>query len=457
MRANVPISIVPASEGAIAVNVSGRAMPAKRVRRIPARESSSVIPIIRWVFYAFVFSLPFETVSSGTLEPPTILGSLLLLSGLLQPGLFLRWPPRAFWCFLIYLYLFVALGALEPTQYRQEVIHDVFLLAQLTILCWMAYNLMRDERVAKTTLLMLVIACTLLSILQVTGIASRATDIGAKAERITALGFHPNNLARILTIGLLAIVGLTYGRAKSIVKPRFLIWPLVALIGVAVVQTGSRGGLLALFAGLMVFVLRGGPFLSKLRNVLGIFLVLGFFIWAGFQSESTRIRFEKTLEEGDMARREQIYPSAWQMFQEKPLIGWGAVASSYELGSRLGHPEEETKNPHNLILYALVSTGLLGAIPLLAGITLAVLSAWKARHGSQGFLPLALIVAVLVANMSGLWLFNKLHWLVMAYALAAPLGLRRSVKQRAPLSRRRNPLNRQPIYSAIRKSNSAIS
>ena len=30
-----------------------------------------------------------------------------------------------------------------------------------------------------------------------------------------------------------------------------------------------------------------------------------------------------------------------------------------------------------------------------------------------------MIVAVLVANMSGLWLFNKLHWLVMAYALAS--------------------------------------
>jgi hypothetical protein len=26
---------------------------------------------------------------------------------------------------------------------------------------------------------------------------------------------------------------------------------------------------------------------------------------------------------------------------------------------------------------------------------------------------------VLVANMSGVWLFNKLHWLVIAYALAS--------------------------------------
>jgi O-antigen ligase len=460
MRFNVPISIVPASDGAVAVGRPGRM---KSVRRIaaPTRESTSVISFIRWMFYAFVFSLPFETIAVGPLEPPTILGALLLFSVLLQPGLFLRWPPKAFWCFLIYFYLFVALGAFELTEHRAESLRDMFLLLQLTVLCWIAYNLMRDERVAKGALMTLVIACLILSVLQVTGIASRATDVGAKAERVTALGFHPNNLARILTLGLLALVGLTYGRSKSLVKPRFLIWPLVAIIGIAVVQTGSRGGLLALCVGLMVFVLRGGTFLSKLRNIVGILLVLIFFIWVGFQFEGTRLRFEKTLEEGDMARREEIYPSAWQMFTEKPLIGWGSVTSTYELGSRLGHPEEETKNPHNLILYALVSTGLLGAIPLFAAIMLSMLSAWKARRGSQGILPLAMLIAVLVANMSGLWLFNKMFWLVMAYAMAATslrdsdVGLRIN-KRRAPLYLRRDRNRNHLGQSAIRNPQSAF-
>ena len=30
-----------------------------------------------------------------------------------------------------------------------------------------------------------------------------------------------------------------------------------------------------------------------------------------------------------------------------------------------------------------------------------------------------MVIAVFAANMSGVWLFNKLHWLVMAYALAS--------------------------------------
>ncbi|HWT00695.1 MAG TPA: O-antigen ligase family protein [Pyrinomonadaceae bacterium] len=481
MRVEIPVSIVPASEGAVEVGVRekragvgggpGSGGPGRGVRFGGGNGAGGrglanpgdVLPVIRWLFYGFVFSLPFETVNSGFLEPPTLLGGLLLASTLLQPGVFLRWPPRAFWCFFVYLYFSVAIGPLEPAVYRAEVIGKLFLLFQLVLLSWIAFSLMRDERVAKTALLTLVVACGLLSVLQVSGVAAQATDVGAKAERVTAFGFHPNNLARILTLGLLAAVGLTYACARSVIKPRFLIWPLVVTIGVALVQTGSRGALLAVGCGLMIFVLSGHNLLTKLRNVVGVLVIMAFFVWAGFQSESTRIRFEKTLEEGDMARREQIYPAAWEMFQERPLLGWGTIASTYELGWRLGHIDEDTKNPHNLILYGLVSTGVLGAIPLFLGTGLAVWAAWKSRRGPHGVLPLTLITAVLVANMSGLWLFNKLHWLVMAYAVAtmhyqlrtADFGLRIK-KTRALVASTGRRAVPQATFSSIRSPQSAV-
>jgi O-antigen ligase len=394
--------------------------------RVIVRESSEPARVVRWLFYAFVFSLPFETVGRGALEPPTVIGGLLLASTLLQPGLFLRWPPAGLWCFAAYLYLFVTLGLLEPPQYRAELGRSALLLAQLLALCWIAYCLMLDRRVAERALLALAAACALLALLQVTGVASRATDVGARVERVTAFGFHPNNLARILTLGLLALVGLTYGRGRSFLRPVFVAWLLAALVGVALIQTGSRGGLLALGVGLTTLVLRGGSLKAKLLNALGVLLVASFFALASMQSEVMRQRFERTVEEGDLARREQIYPTAWGMFLEKPLAGWGPIASSFELGSRLGHPEEESKNPHNLLLYALVSSGLAGALPLLGGIALAAYAAWRSRRGAHGVLPLAMVAAVLVANTSGVWLFNKLHWLVMAYALASARYVRKN-------------------------------
>jgi len=273
--------------------------------------------------------------------------------------------------------------------------------------------------VAEWAPLALAAACTVLPRLQVTCIASHATDTGARGERITAFGFPPNSLARILPLGLLALIGLTYGRGRSFFQPVFIAWPAVALVGVALIQTGSRGGLVALGAGLATLILRSGSWERKLLNAFGVLLVAVFFALASMQSEIMRERFERTVEEGDLARREQIYPAAWEMIRERPLAGWGPIEGTYELGSRLGHPEEETKNPHNLLLYSLVSTGVVGTLPLLAGLALAAYAAWRSRHGAHGVLPLALVAALFVANMSGVWLFNKLYWLVTAYALAS--------------------------------------
>ena len=376
--------------------------------------------VIRWLFYAFVGSLPFETISEGLVEPTTVLGALLVLSALLQPGLFLRWPPKGFWCFIVYLYVFAALSLLEPSGYRHASLLNVFLLTQLTLLGWIGFCLMRDRQTAERALLTFAAGCVFLSLLQVTGFASRAVEADvASVVRVTAFGFHPNNLARILMLGMLALVGLTLVKSKGFIRPLFLVGPFVLLIGVAMVQTGSRGGLISLAAGVMTLAFRRGSMMMKVMHGLGLTVLLGVLFIAVLQSDIMRLRFEETVEEGDVARRDRIYPTAFGMFQEKPLLGWGPITSTFELGMRLGHPEEETKNPHNLILFGLVSTGLLGSLPLFVGLAFCGLSAWKTRTGPHGILPLAMFAAVMVANMSGLWLFNKLHWLVMAYAMAS--------------------------------------
>jgi O-antigen ligase len=298
-------------------------------------------------------------------------------------------------------------------------VHDATVLFQLTVLAWLAFNLMRDKATAENALLALAIACTVLALLQLFGVANSAVDPKGTVVRAAALGFHPNHLARILVLGILAFVGILFARKQNMTRRLLIASPFIVVLAAVLIQTGSRGAILALGAALMTFALRKGSLKKKAFHVFGLLLLLGLLALAAIQSDVMRSRFEETIEEGDLARRELIYPTAWQMFKEKPLLGWGSVTSVYELGMRLGHPEEETKNPHNLILYGLVTSGVLGSFPLFLGIALAAFSAWKARHGAHGMLPLAMVIAVLAANMSGVWLFNKLHWLVMAYALAS--------------------------------------
>ena len=67
-------------------------------------------------------------------------------------------------------------------------------------------------------------------------------EVGGK-DRVTAFGFHPNNIARILALALLSAAGLVYAVKKSAFKSHLWVWIIVALLGVTIVQTGSRGGI----------------------------------------------------------------------------------------------------------------------------------------------------------------------------------------------------------------------
>jgi O-antigen ligase len=399
-----------------------------------------VVPVVRWTFYLFVATIPFETADMGIpIEITAITLGLLLLSLVFQIPLCIRKPPLAFGLFAFYLVILGVPYFFIPEAFAEEARWQWMVQAQLVVMCWVAYNVLRSDRVVRNSLLILGIACAFVAVLQLSGIAKNVSEFGGRSGRITAFGFHPNNIARIMALGLLGLVGLAYGSRRSYIQPRWVVWIGFVAIGMAIVQTGSRGGLLALAAGLFVFVLRSGDLSVKVRNAFVVLVGIGFFMFLITQFEQTESRFELAIEEGKLARREQIYPMAWAMFLERPIFGWGITTAQLELGARLAHVDEDSKNAHNLILNTLITTGLIGGIPLFAGTFLAFLAAWKARHGTRGILPLSMITTVLVANMSGNWGSNKMHWLVIAFALSSAAVLAAERKRNNAVECRNSP------------------
>jgi O-antigen ligase len=190
------------------------------------------------------------------------------------------------------------------------------------------------------------------------------------------------------------------------------------LVAATIIQTGSRGGLVAFAAGLITLLLAKGTLLDKARNALIVVLGICLVVLIALQSDVFSKRFDKTLDTGDMAAREQIYPAAWQMFLDRPLLGWGIHTNTYEIQARVALANYNTLDAHNLILYVLTSTGLVGAIPFFLGVGLCVRGAWRARAGAFGGLPFAMTVTLLVSDMSASGLRWKHHWLVLAFALA---------------------------------------
>jgi O-antigen ligase len=386
----------------------------------------TVHPALRWAFYVLVATIPLERVYIGVpVSFARIAGYGLILIALFHPGTSFRRPPAAFWCFATYVLIFAVLMGFQPAGFLEEISDRLFQLLQLLLLFWIAFSLMRDPEVAGGALVAFGLSCAACAFLQIAGLAGDVGGSGVEemSDRVAAFDQNPNELSSILSLGLLALLGLGYRRERSPL-PFGWAWPLIAGLGIAIVQTGSRGGLLALGLGLVIFVGGTGTRAARIKRVLVLGLGIVLLVGLSYFSESSRQRWEASLMAGDMAKREIIYPTAWQMFTEEPVVGWGPITALYELGRRTWHinwhvPEKPKRDTHNLALHVLTATGLLGAIPFVAGISLCVWSAFRARRGVEGVLPLAMALSLLLSNMSGDRLYMKTHWLVLAYALAS--------------------------------------
>jgi O-antigen ligase len=376
-------------------------------------------PVLCWAFYLFIFSIPFEAadigLDSGVFSLSKFTGYLFIPLALNEWRFCFRRPPGAFWCFLAYLVTFFTLGSLQEVQYQSDFLARLLQLSQLLILFWISYNLLLYERLARGTLLTLGLSCSLLAVLQLLGVTSQQMTITGGGERLSAFDENANTVGSALSLGLLALIGLAYDGPGTI-RLRVLTLPLMAAVGICIVKTGSRGSQLALVAGLLSLLFsEEGPWV-RFRNSLIVLVAIGSLLGLANHSEMVRTRWLDTVETGNAAGRETIFPVAWEMFVESPVVGWGPVHHLAELGSRLRTTRRDT---HNLFLWILTEVGLLGGIPFFLGLWLCLKAAWRARTGVQGMLPLSLMVTVLIINMSGTFYNRKIHWLVLAYALAA--------------------------------------
>jgi O-antigen ligase len=271
---------------------------------------------------------------------------------------------------------------------------------------------MKQDHVVKGVLWSLAAATILLAILQLLEITSNTNARG----RVSSLGEGPGITAILYSLGLISLFGIAYGRQQADWKGRLLFWLGFGMVGIAIVQTGARGPLLALAGSLAVFLLRGKTLGAKLKfGVIGLAGIIVLAV-ASYQIDAVRKRWETTFYDADLSGRQEIYREAIGMILESPLIGWGPVNHHWELGPRVGLPY---RDEHNLVLFLLAEGGLLGALPFFAGLWLCWREAWKGRHGSQGVLPVAMLAFLSVVSLNQPIYGRKIFWLVLSYALAA--------------------------------------
>jgi O-antigen ligase len=342
---------------------------------------------------------------------------------LLQPRACYGRFPWAVACYAVYLYVvLLALALQAPTYpgglYLPEVWILFFKLLLWVLFFWAVSNLMRNDRVRRAAFTALILGCVIRAALPLTGLARTAHVQGSGGARVTALGQTANQSAQVLAVGLLALIGLAFVQHRGGFRPRILAWAAVALIAIGMVETGSRGGMVILSLGLLVYSATGRSLGARVRNAAVVLLALAVLIFAVARSDVMRGRLEMA-REGSFSQREKIFPLELAMIREKPILGWGPITNKYELALRIRDSIHTRRDAHNILLEILTATGIAGLIPFLLGTWLCLLSAWRARAGPYGVVPLAILLAVLAGNMSENRIAGPVLWFVLAQALAA--------------------------------------
>lgn len=385
---------------------------------------SAVNPVVRAALYLYVASIPFEMPQrSLPLEVPTLTGFVFLVVTLLQPSVVYRRIPGALLAFAAFLFAGLASAVVNDVQHGPpDLLKFIVDLAQVALLLWAIVNLLGDARTLRGVLLSFAAACTLRAAIQVLGIAVNRLPVydsytasTPSGYRLTTFGQNPNLSAMILAAGIVTLVGLRRSRSLPL---RILVWPIAALIALAIIQGGSRGGLLCVLVGLAVFAFEGTDAQRRLRHAVVALLAVACLGWGALHSSMMRERLTQS-ESGDLSGRGDIYALLWDMTREHPFFGWGLVGNQFELGRRLNDPRYVSRDAHNLLLDLVTSAGVIGATPFLFGLGLCIRGAWRARAGPLGVVPLAMLAAVLTGTLSGTWIASKILWLALAVALAA--------------------------------------
>ena len=223
-------------------------------------------------------------------------------------------------------------------------------------------------------------------------------------------GMNPNLLAIYCAIGILFLVDslIAGNNAMSRTLPHFMIIILLAGSFIALALSGSRGGLVILGSGLLVYFLTGTR-LSK--NTLFISLIFFLIIIvATWGISSSGVVAKRLAHMQDDIRLTIIWPAALKFIMHYPLFGGGLDQMYIAISRAVGGIAIA---PHNEYLKILGGSGMIGFGFFLVFLGRLLINAFRYRQSSGSGLYIALwLMIVLYLSKGGGALQLPLVWLI---------------------------------------------
>jgi O-antigen ligase len=163
------------------------------------------------------------------------------------------------------------------------------------------------------------------------------------------------NGVSLIVLGLVALHSYIRGKMR-----RTALAVLLAAVPIAILATLTRAVWLSFAAALLAVALLFWRARSR-RLFLAISIVAISALALLFSSEQLRLTLDDRLnEEGPIEFRQAVYSGAWEMFLERPLLGWGFHQMQDELPRHVTGYHEKILYAHNTYLELLAEQGAVG-------------------------------------------------------------------------------------------------
>lgn len=231
--------------------------------------------------------------------------------------------------------------------------------------------------------------------------------------RAFIFGDNPNSLSTRYVLSFLLLMHIIFDNPLGFSKKRLLATLSFVPLLYAIIATGSRGSFIILITSIIVFVL----FSSKWKGItkilvsivlLPMFFLLVIYIINNNPDFSLFERLSSTIVSNDDGGRGFLNSAAINIFMTYPF-GVGADGFKYIMLHNYG----EIRTVHNLFLYILATSGIVGFIAFMEFVLKLLLSSIKSRKRFSFSLVLVIFIIATAWKTGGMLIYFVM-WYVFA-------------------------------------------
>ena len=372
--------------------------------------------------YFYVLSINFESIDifrrglEGTFSVSRLAGIFYLIMILpsflkffsLKKSFYFIWPMIAF------IFVLTIVSIININSFSSRLIDIAFLLNFL-IFIGILNHAKKDSLVLDKALFIYSLGAIIPAMSIFLGFGE-STIYKDDVVRTVAFGANSNDLGIKLAISVIVLTVHIIFNPLKISKLRYMIFPFLFILLIALLATSSRTGILAVLGAPFIWFLlkimtSKNKFYSFITSFILLIIVLMPIVYLASQSYSVVSRFA-LIGEGNLGGREVVWLTFAVIISENILFGYGLSGADFVSFQYFGYVGE---TPHNIILQTLVYAG----VPGLLLYSLFIFRIFKASYliylTNSLILPALLVSPLIGYLMLTQSISEKIVWVMMAY------------------------------------------